>query len=295
MDRVVTVAELMRRCTPAPEMADDDGAPIPVAALLRREGRSAAGLPAVQTPAVGEVLATLPARQPVLRRGAMAAGALLAAGSVFGLTAAMNGPVTPPTSSGVFPDQGEPGGSSSSGVLDAGVAAPSSWMPVAFPTVFPGVNAPQAAPQAAAPQAPVRRAAPAQQAPARQASASPATTSARSTPSKKDSGLVSGTTDAVGDTVRDVGKGTPLKPVTDGLGDTVSDLGRTVGAVTDPITNPVTTTVERVVAPLTTPLTSALAPPSTTKTSAPSTTSKPSKSALPTGAVTSTVKDLLGG
>ena len=60
----------------------------------------------VQTPAVGEILSTLPARQPLLRRGAMAAGALLAAGSVFGLTAAMNAPFTPPTSSGTFPDQG---------------------------------------------------------------------------------------------------------------------------------------------------------------------------------------------
>ncbi len=148
MGSVVTVAELMRRCTPAPEVEDDDAAPIPVSALLRREGRSAAGLP-VQPPAVGEILATLPARQPLLRRGAMAAGALLAAGSVFGLTAAMNAPFTPPTSSGTFPDQGEPSGPGSPTVLDAGQAAPSTWLPVAFPTLFPEANAP--APQAAAP------------------------------------------------------------------------------------------------------------------------------------------------
>ena len=44
MGSVVTVAELMRRCTPAPEVEDDGAAPIPVSALLRREGRSAAGL-----------------------------------------------------------------------------------------------------------------------------------------------------------------------------------------------------------------------------------------------------------
>jgi hypothetical protein len=140
---VVTVAELMRRCTPAPEVEDDGAAPIPVSALLRREGRSAAGLP-VQPPAVGDILSTLPARQPLLRRGAMAAGALLAAGSVFGLTAAMNAPVTPPTTNGTFPDQGEPSGPASSGVLDAGQAAPSTWLPVAFPTLFPEANAPAA-------------------------------------------------------------------------------------------------------------------------------------------------------
>ena len=149
MGSVVTVAELMRRCAPAPEVADDGAAPIPVSALLRREGRSATGLPVVQTPAVGEILSTLPARQPLLRRGAMAAGALLAAGSVFGLTAAMNAPFTPPTSSGTFPDQGDPSGPGSPTVLDAGQAAPSTWLPVAFPTLFPEANAP--APQAAAP------------------------------------------------------------------------------------------------------------------------------------------------
>ena len=54
MGSVVTVAELMRRCAPAPEVDDDGAAPIPVSALLRREGRNAAGLPVVHAPAVGE-------------------------------------------------------------------------------------------------------------------------------------------------------------------------------------------------------------------------------------------------
>jgi hypothetical protein len=301
VDPVVTVAELMRRCTPAPDMGDDDGAPIPVAALLRREGRSAAGLPAVQAPPVGEILSTLPPRQPLLRRGAMAAGALLAAGSVFGLTAAMNAPVTPPTSSGTFPDEAEPGGSGSAGVLDAGVAAPSSWLPVAFPTVFPKANAPQVA----APQAPVQPvAAPVRAATgggaAQQANSAPATTSSRSTATKKkDSGVVSDTVDAVGGTVRDVGEDTPLKPVTDGLGNTVSGVGRQVGAITDPITDPilapVTTTVKEVAAPLTsvlttTPTTSA----SPTSTSKPTSSAKPSASSAPVSAATSAVSDLLG-
>src|SRR4051794_1626643 len=148
----------MRRCAPAPEADDDGAAPIPVSALLRREGRSATGLPAVHPAAVGEILSTLPARQPLLRRGAMAAGALLAAGSVFGLTSAMNAPFTPPTSNGTFPDQGAPAGGPPS-VLDAGRAAPSSWLPVASPTLFPEADAP--APQPAAPRIPQPAAAPA--------------------------------------------------------------------------------------------------------------------------------------
>ena len=124
---VVTVAELVHRCPPALDPADEYGAdPIPVAALLRREGRSAEGLPVVQAPAVGDILSALPARHPILRRGTIAAGALLAAGSVFGLTAAMNAPGAPPSSSGVYPDQGEPGASPSGAALDGGHAAPTS-------------------------------------------------------------------------------------------------------------------------------------------------------------------------
>jgi hypothetical protein len=304
---VVTVAELMRRCAPAPEVADDGAAPIPVSALLRREGRSATGLPVVQTPAVGEILSTLPARQPLLRRGAMAAGALLAAGSVFGLTAAMNAPFTPPTSSGTFPDQGDPSGPGSPTVLDAGQAAPSTWLPVAFPTLFPEANAP--APQAAAPRVaqPVAAQAPAANSggTARQAGSggSPATSAPRSTPAKKKDGssVVGGTVDTVGGTVKKVGEGTPLKDVTDGLGNTVSGVGRQVGAITDPITDPITapltTTVKRVVAPLTTPVTSLLTPSSapTSSSNAPSTSSAPSSSAKPStsSAPTSIVKDLL--
>ena len=296
MGSVVTVAELMRRCTPAPEVDDDGAAPIPVAALLRREGRSAAGLPAVQAPAVGEVLSTLPVRQPVLRRGAIAAGALLAAGSVFGLTAAMNAPFTPPTSSGVFPNQGAPGGSASPGVLDAGEAAPSTWFPVAFPTLFPEANAPvppqAAAPRAVAPQA----AAPVQTSGAARPANSPATSAPRTTPATKKDGrsVVGGTVDAVGGTVRDVGENTPLKDVTDGVGNTVSGVGRQVGALTDPITDPITvpltTTVKRVAAPLTTPVTTLLTPSAPTSSSKTTTSSaKPSTSTAPT----SIVKDLL--
>ena len=174
----------------------------------------------MHAPAVGDILSALPVRQPLLRRGAIAAGALLAAGSVFGLTAAMNAPVAPPTSSGTYPDQGDPSGPASPSVLDAGQAAPSTWLPVAFPTLFPEANAP------AAPQAPVQRAAaaapaaPAQAASggsaARQASA-PATSTRSSTNQRSGGGVVDDTVDVVGntvgtvgDTVREVGKDTPV-------------------------------------------------------------------------------------
>jgi hypothetical protein len=305
---VVTVAELMRRCAPAPEFDDDGAAPIPVAALLRREGRSSAGLPAVHAPAVGDILANLPARQPLLRRGAIAAGALLAAGSVFGLTAAMNAPVTPPTSSGTFPDQGDPSGPASPTVLDAGQAAPSTWLPVAFPTLFPEANA------SAAPQAPVQRAAAAAPAApvqaasggsaARQASSPATSTRSNANQQRNSSGgvvddtvdVVGNTVGTVGNTVREVGKDTPVKEVTDKLGGAVSGVGRQLSTVTAPITAPLAP-ITAPLAPLTSPLTTPLTTPPTSSaaTSSPSSSSTPTSSAKPStsSAPTSVVTDLL--
>ena len=253
---VVTVAELMRRCAPAADPTDDEGAdPIPVAALLRREGHSAAGLPVVQAPATGDLLSTLPARHPILRRGTIAAGALLAAGSVFGLTAAMIAPVTPPNSSGVYPDQGEPGGDPSSDALDAGHEASTRWLPVAFPTGFTADAAHQsAAPGAAArPTTVARTATTAQPRPASPAPRSNAST--KNGPVErtgndvgntvKDVGNTVGNTVGgvghtvkdVGDTVSDLGKDTPIQGVTDTVGDTVSGLGGTVDEVAAPVTS----------------------------------------------------------
>jgi hypothetical protein len=306
---VVTVAELMRRCAPALEMDDDGAAPIPVAALLRREGRGSAGLPTADAPAVGEILSTLPARQPLLRRGAIAAGALLAAGSVFGLTAAMNAPVTPPTSSGTYPDQADPSAPASPSVLDAGQAAPSTWLPVAFPTLFPGANAPAAAPapvqRAAAPAAPAQAAGGGSAARQASSAGTPAT-STRSAATKKNSGGVVGdtvdtvgnTVGTVGDTVREVGEDTPVKELTDKVGGTVSGVGRQLGAVAAPLTTPLAP-LTTPLAPLTTPLTSP--PTSSATTSAPSATSAPTSSAKPSTSstavsrTTSAVTGLLGG
>ncbi len=295
---VVTVAELMRRCAPAPEPADDDGAdPIPVGALLRREGRSSAGLPAEQAPAVGDILAALPARHPLLRRGAIAAGALLAAGSVFGLTSAMNAPVAPPSSTGTYPGQDESAAApASAAALDAGQAAPTSWLPLAFPTAFPDAAANQAAaPRAAAPAppAPTTAARPAAGGGSSARPSSSPATSARSSSgsSKTNGGIVEKTTKDVGGTVRDVGKDTPLEGVTDTVGDTVTGLGRRVDAVAAPITTPITT-----------PLKSALTAPPTssreTATSTPSTSTRPTSTSAPTSAVKSaanTVTGLVGG
>ena len=200
---VVTVAELMRRCAPAPEMDDDDAAPIPVAALLRREGRSSAGLPAADAPAVGELLSALPARQPLLRRGAIAAGALLAAGSVFGLTAAMNAPVDP---ADVVRDLSRPGRSLGAELPLRARRGPGGAVhvaAVAFPTLFPEANAP------AAPRPPVRRAAAAPAAPGAggtarpgSASGSPATsTRSDATKRRQQRRRVGGTVETVGNTV----------------------------------------------------------------------------------------------
>jgi hypothetical protein len=262
---VVTVAELMRRCAPAADPTDDEGAdPIPVAALLRREGHSAAGLPVVQAPATGDLLSNLPARHPILRRGTIAAGALLAAGSVFGLTAALMAPVTPPNSSGVYPDEGGPGGDPSSAGLDAGHGAPTRWLPVAFPTGFTADPAHQpAAPGAAAravsaPTTVARTATNggAQARPANRTSGGPVerTTNDVGNTVGNTVGGAGHTVKDVGNTVSDLGKDTPLQGVTDTVGDTVSGLGGTVDEVAAPVTAPLSRlghTVDEVAAPVT--------------------------------------------
>ena len=269
---VVTVAELMRRCAPAPEVADDGAAPIPVAALLRREGRSATGLPVVQTPAVGEILSTLPARQPLLRRGAIAAGALLAAGSVFGLTAAMNAPFTPPTSSGTstptraIPRARAPPPCSTRARRRRRRGCRWRSRPCSPRPTRPPPRPPHRGPPSPSRRRPRRRTAAERRArPAPEAS--PATSDARSTPAKKKDG-----SNVVGDTVehgrrhreRRSARTPRSRTSPTGVGNTVSGVGRQVGAITDPITDPITvpltTAVKRVAAPLTTPVTSLLRP-----------------------------------
>jgi hypothetical protein len=103
----VSVAELLRRCASAPELDHhDDDEPIPVGALLRREGRRTNGLP--QVPDLPRAAAEPPSLVPagpglLVRRGALAAGALLAAGSAFVLTNALHATGPQSAATGSYP------------------------------------------------------------------------------------------------------------------------------------------------------------------------------------------------
>ena len=235
----------MRRCAPAADLADDEGAdPIPVAALLRREGRSAAGLPVVQAPAAGDVLSTLPAAAPAPAprhdRGGRAARRGL------GLRAHRRHE-RPRDPAELVRRLSRPGrtrpGLALGGVLDAGHAAPTSWLPVAFPTLFTGGRARQPAAAAGARRAaPVarragarprrrrlaRRARPLRSRTSGTTDAAAASSSGRRSDVGNTVGGVGHTVDDVGDTVGDLGKDTPLQGVTDTVGDTVTGVGRQV-------------------------------------------------------------------
>ena len=165
----VTVADLLSRNAPVPvrNNADDDTVVISVDALLRREGRDphanrrTAAAPRERESADAEERST--DRRTAVRRGAIAAGTLLAAGSVVGAAAlvdvaptstveAQNGGDN--TQNGSYPGQGlldgAPEGLLPPGAavidpaavtdpLDPGTAAPTSWVPVAFPSAVAGV------------------------------------------------------------------------------------------------------------------------------------------------------------
>ncbi len=232
---VVTVAELMRRCAPVADGDDDTGEPIPVSTLLRREGRARRPFERAEVPAPTAV----PARGALVRRGVIAAGALVAAGSVFALTTAMNAPGLP-TVTGTYPDQGAPDGGAAdpASALDPGTAAPTSWLPVAFPTAFASDVVKRAV--AAAPvTATTAGAAPAGAAPASAAGPASTSKSRTSTPTTttRSKSLVSDTTKKLGDTVDEVGKGTPVGNVTRVVGSTVTGVGRTLDATTAPVTS----------------------------------------------------------
>jgi hypothetical protein len=164
---VLTVADLLSRNAPVPVKDDEpETGGISVGALLRREGRAprAADLPLQPRPhqerADEEVGA---GRRTLVRRGAIAAGTLVAAGSVFG--AAMLTDVTPTANQapgaggaeddGSYPGQGllDPDApvvtppdsvvidqAASTDPLDPGTPAPSDWLPVAFPGAQNGTD-----------------------------------------------------------------------------------------------------------------------------------------------------------
>jgi hypothetical protein len=163
---VVTVADLLNRNAPVPVAFDDEedaGRGISVGSLLRREGRAPHAIDRPihprahqQSDDAGDKPAT--DRSAHVRRGAIAAGTLLAAGSVFGAAvlaevAPATGTQDPPTN-GTYPGQGlldpdnplvPPAGTvqldqaASVNALDPGAAAPTAWVPIAFPSALAGV------------------------------------------------------------------------------------------------------------------------------------------------------------
>ncbi|MEN3299447.1 hypothetical protein [Pseudonocardia sp.] len=172
----VTVAELMRRNLPAQRTSSPDAAPVvpeqarpvmdgaalaaihtaasaevvSVGSLLRREGRID-----VPAPAPAAVPTPRGPARTAAKRSAIAAGTLLAAGSVLGvavLTNASSGSSEAQASAdGSFPGQRLPDGADpasaafGSDALDAGTAAPGSWMNVAFPSALsPAATGPAA-------------------------------------------------------------------------------------------------------------------------------------------------------
>lgn len=166
---VITVADLLSRNAPAPlREGDPDTDGISVGALLRREGHAprAAARPAQPRPRQQEASSDddgRPDRRVLVRRGAIAAGTLLAAGSVLGATLftdvvpTVNQAPTPggEDDGGAYPGQGllDPEGpvdapadpvvidqAAATDPLDPGTAAPTDWVPVAFPGALAGSN-----------------------------------------------------------------------------------------------------------------------------------------------------------
>lgn len=163
---VITVADLLSRNAPVPvQRAEPDTGGITVGALLQREGRSPHGdRPFKVRPDRSEPTDTGAGagRSALVRRGAIAAGTLLAAGSVLG--AAILTDVTPTATQtpgtggaeddGPYPGQGlldqeDPAAALPDTVaidqaaardplLDPGTPAPSDWIPVAFPSAIDG-------------------------------------------------------------------------------------------------------------------------------------------------------------
>lgn len=164
---ILTVADILSRNAPVPVkiLGSQTTPPLSVGSLLRREGRAPDGVERSRAARTGvtdgatTVVASATAEAAprlVVRRGALAAGALLAAGSVFGLTVLNDtAAVSDPTpSSGPYAGQGildntattpaAPGvvitPTAATSGLDAGMSAPSAWAPVAFPQTLRDAN-----------------------------------------------------------------------------------------------------------------------------------------------------------
>ncbi len=274
---VVTVADLLNRNAPVPvefDDEDDTGRGISVGSLLRREGRAPHAIDRPIQPRAHQQADDDAGAEPAtdrharLRRGTIAAGTLLAAGSVIGAAILTEvGPTTgtdaldPPTD-GTYPGQGlldpdnplgPPVGTvqldqaASINTLDPGTAAPTSWVPIAFPSALAGVPTGTAAAAAADAAAGAagggdgggsgsgtgggtrlrrrgRRAGAAAQAPPRPGGGWRAASA-----SDDQQGAVGDLGDGLGDTANGLGDALGGGPV----GDTVGGLGDTVNDTTD--------------------------------------------------------------
>ncbi|MFC4942796.1 hypothetical protein [Pseudonocardia sp. GCM10023141] len=156
MAGVVTVADLLnrnRQVQARPVAEGDATTVVSVNSLLRREG-----LVPEQAGTATEQDGTARAGSGrVVRRGAVVAGTLLAAGSVFGAAVITDSAHNTADNAfdGSYPGQGRLDGSAPQGALaggvlnqntlnhalDPGAAAPKSWVPVAFPSALGGVPA----------------------------------------------------------------------------------------------------------------------------------------------------------
>jgi hypothetical protein len=294
---VVTVADLLSRNAPVPVRipVDDTRPGVTVGSLLRREGRAphAVDRPVQPRPhqqADESAVASPTGKRVLARRGAVAAGTLLVAGSVFGAAAltdaSSNGGQDGVT--GPYPGQGRLDAAGDlaagpaarqpttvidptavSGALDAGTAAPQSWIPVAFPGAggVPGGPAGAAPALAGIPGAPGtpgvgpatgdtggtsgatggQAAAPGGQgqgasSDGRDAGA-PGGRQAQAQDSASDHGLggtVSNVGKGLGDTAGDLGKqvGGPVGNLAEGAGDAVGGLSHTAGSTLNGLTAP---------------------------------------------------------
>ncbi|MBW0116464.1 hypothetical protein [Pseudonocardia abyssalis] len=250
---VVSVADLLNRYAPDPLIeAEPSTGPVSVGTLLRREGRAPH---AVDRPVRARDEDDEPRRGSgaLVRRSAIAAGTLLAAGSVFGAAVMTESAVTDTAddsrSSGEYAGEGRldllPGqgraiptvvdNTAQTNPLDPGEAAPMSWTGVAFPGAGSGTPA---APPVASSSAPTGGGAPAASS-SGSTSTDRGTTGGTGTPVESPSGGGSGSGDQGGDedpgaSDERSGLGGAVQNVGDAAGvPLVGDLGRAVSGVGD--------------------------------------------------------------
>ncbi len=310
---VVTVADLLSRNAPVTTKLDvnESGTGVSVGSLLRREGRAPHALDrpvqprahqefeGADEPTTVHAVVEPAGKSAIVKRGAVAAGALLAVGSVLGAAAlteiaptgteaqgaqgdgwAGQGRLDKSSAAPVLPTASVIDPSAATDSLDAGTAAPTSWVPVAFPTAIAGVPTVLAAANGA----PSSVAAGGSQstggssfapgAPATGASAARTTENPAppAPPTAAGNSAVAKVGNTAGGTVENVGGALPgtVGKTVGGLGTTVKDTGDTLDKVTAPVTDKLS--------PVTGPVVSLLSTDSSARTSAPQQADKESSS-----------------